>query len=189
MQESTYEFHFHFNIPDEDTVNRINAVLAAQKYSKLTISHVKPTVVTETNYKPDGTVDYEQKTVGISDISFSGEMEEHHVGYDYRLYITLLSHRMDRGLEDFRNGWNSLHLYSTMRQLLQYEFEEGYVYVVLYHDGRSNETVLETLKTYSDISEDANGEYDSEVAEIDEKDTLWWMKKLQKDMVEDHYDV
>jgi len=96
MQESTYEFHFHFNIPDEDTINRINAVLAAQKYSKLTISHVKPTVVTETNYKPDGTVDYEQKTVGISDISFSGDMEEHHAGYDYRLYITLLSHRMDR---------------------------------------------------------------------------------------------
>jgi hypothetical protein len=154
MQESAYEFYFHFNIPDEDTVNRINAVLAAQKYSELKISHVKPTVVKETHYKPDGTVHFKRETVGISDISFSGEMEEHHVGYDYRLYITLLSHRMDRGLEDFREGWNSLHLYSTMRQLFQYEFEEGYVYVVLYHDGRSEDAEPEPQNSNSSLFED-----------------------------------
>lgn len=184
MQESTYEFHFHFNIPDEDTVNRINAVLAAQKYSRLTISHAKPTVVTETNYKPDGTVAYERKTAGISEISFSGEMEEHHSGYDYRLYITLLPHRFDRGSETFREGWNSLHLYSTMCQMIQFEFEEGYVYIVLYHDGRSEE-VTETSEMNSDMAETTDEDYDAEYPEDDEN-TLGWLKRLQKEIEKDH---
>jgi len=185
MINSTYEFHFHFNIPDEDTINRINAVLAAQKYSKLTISHMKPTVVTETNYRPDGTVDYERKTAGISDISFSGEMEEHHSGYDYRLYITLLSRSVDRGSERFRERWTRLHVYSTMCQMIQYEFEEGYVYIVLYHDG-SSEEVMERSEINSDMSKTADEDYDAESAEEEDEITLGWLKRLQKEIEKEH---
>ena len=161
MVNSTSEFHLCFNRPDQNTVHTVNAVLAAQKYSKLKISHVKSVIVKETYYKPDGTVNYERENAGISDISFSGEMEEHHSGYDYRLHITLLPHEFDRGIERFREKWSKLHLYSTVRQLIQHKFKQGVVYIVLYHDGHSNEAEIETMQSddtgsnYENIDSDA----------------------------------
>ena len=189
MQESTCEFHFHYNIPDEDTVHRINAVLASQKYSRLTISHANPTIVTETNYKADGTIDYERKTTGISEISFSGEMEEQHSGYDYRLDITLVSHSIDLGSERFRERWNRVHFYSTMCQMIQYKFEEGFVYIVLYHDGRSDKAVLETIESNRTTSKYVDEDSDTKFAAAPGVGIRGWKKLCHIDMEDDDYDT
>jgi len=193
MNEFTYEFRLHFNTPDEISVQRINAVLAAQSYSRLTISHTEPTVVKKKHFNPDGTLDFEYDTPGISEISFCGEcgMEAHCPEYDYRLYMTLVPHDMDRGAEAFKNRWNRLHLFSTMCEMLRYRFLEGYVYIVLYHDGRSNEEVSQTPDLSSKIPDDSDMYYDPEFdkAAGAGKGILGWIKKRGKGMSEDKQDI
>ena len=145
MKNSTCEFHFHFNTPDEDTIHRINAVLAAQQYTKLIISSAQPTAVDTAYYRPDGTVNYKQRSIGISDIAFSGEIEEHGSVYNYRMQMDFLPRPVDRGEDQYRERWNKLHIYSTMRQLFRYEFNDGFVYLILYHEKRAEEETPETV--------------------------------------------
>jgi len=136
MADSKYEFNFHYNAPDEDTINSINAILAVQKYSKVTVSNVKPAIVTITECKLDGTVIDKRIACGLYDISFVCEAEDYRSCFDYRLYMELIPAIYDPGTEKYKKRWEKLHLYSTMCQTMTHKYEEYTIYVVLYHDGK-----------------------------------------------------
>lgn len=139
MTDASFDFQLRFHTPDELSVQRVNAVLAAQRYSLLSITEVKPSAVSRTRYRPDGTVQSVQRSCGLYGISFSGETDDSNAGYEYRLHMSFVAREEDRGADSFREHWTRLHLYSTMRQMIQYEFQDGYVYIVLCHDGEPQE--------------------------------------------------